>query len=673
MKNRLCFSPGQLPRANKRTLLIAALAVLCWPARALAEAPSWMRALVTAPLPEHDEKTEAVVLYSETNVTVVSADKIRRQVREAYKVLRPEGRSRGSAVVFLDSHRRIKNLHGWCIPAQGKDYEVKDKDAVEVSPPGVEGGELVQDVKVRLLRIPAAEPGNIVGYEYEVEENPYSLQEIWAFHVSDPVRESHFSLQLPAGWEFKATWLNHSEIPPTQKSANAWEWEVTDIHTIHAEPSMPPFNGVRGAMIVSLLPSGGPSLNGFEDWNGMGRWYWNLTNGRSEGSDAIKQEVASLAAAKQTSLPKMQVLADFVQRQIRYVAIELGIGGQQPHAAAEVFANRYGDCKDKATLFRSMLHEIGIESYYVVIYNQRGAVTSQTPAYVGAFNHVIDAIRLPPGLSDPTLVATIEHPKLGKLLFFDPTDTITPFGQIRGALQQNYGLLVTPNGGELVELPKQPPSTNGIRRSAKLNLANDGLLSGEVTEIRVGDRAQSERYRLLRIPKDSDRIKPIEDILAGSLSNFRITHARLINLTLTDQPFGFDYFFESQNYAKNAGDMILLRPRVLGSKGRDILETKEHRRFPIEFEGPVLDTDSFEIAIPPGYVVDEIPPTIDSDYSFGSYHSKVEVTGNTVHYTRSFEIKELSVPVSKAEDLKKFYRIIAGDERNTVVLKATTK
>ena len=49
--------------------------------------------------------------------------------------------------------------------------------------------------------------------------------------------------------------------------------------------------------------------------------------------------------------------------------------------------------------------------------------------------------------------------------------------------------------------------------------------------------------------------------------------------------------------------------------------------------------------------------------------AKTEVNGNVVDYTRTYEIKELSVPVDKAEQLKKFYRIIAGDERNTVVLK----
>jgi hypothetical protein len=43
--------------------------------------------------------------------------------------------------------------------------------------------------------------------------------------------------------------------------------------------------------------------------------------------------------------------------------------------------------------------------------------------------------------------------------------------------------------------------------------------------------------------------------------------------------------------------------------------------------------------------------------------------GNAIGYTRSFEVKQLSVPVSKAEELRKLYRIIASDERTTAVLK----
>jgi hypothetical protein len=671
MRSKLFYNPARPTPATSRAgfflILIGAGALAFAPnSFASGDAPAWMHSLVNTPQPAYDEKTDAVLLYSETSVTVVSADKIRTQVREAYKILRPKGREHGTVYVHFNPQRKIKSLHGWCIPAQGKDYEVKDKDAAEMSP-NTDGGELMSDVKFKVLRIPAPDPGNIVGYEYEVEEQPFFLQDMWHFQETDPVRESHYSLQLPAGWEYKASWMNHSEVAPTQ-SGNLSQWSVNDVKGIRREPEMPPRDGVAGAMIVSLFPPGGGATRGFTNWDDMGKWYTNLLGSRTDASPEIKQQVAVLTASKANTLQKMQALAGFVQRDIRYVAIELGIGDWQPHPAADVFSHRYGDCKDKATLLRSMLREIGVDTYHVVIYTERGAVTPDTPAHHG-FNHAILAIKLPDGLDDPSIIATIQHPKLGKLLFFDPTNDLIPFGQLPGYLQANYGLLVTPNGGELIELPQQPSRMNSISRTAKLTLDPTGTLKGDVHETRLGERAAFERWRLRTLAKDTDRIKPIEELLAGSLGSFRITQASLLNVQQTDQPFGFNYSFESPNYAKNAGDLILVRPRVIGQKSKGILETKEPRNFPIEFEEPTRDTDTFEITIPAGYVVDDVPPPVDADYGFASYHSKTVVTGNVVGYTRTFEVKELSVPVNKAEELKKFYRIIASDERNTVVLK----
>ncbi len=136
-----------------------------------------------------------------------------------------------------------------------------------------------------------------------------------------------------------------------------------------------------------------------------------------------------------------------------------------------------------------------------------------------------------------------------------------------------------------------------------------------------------------------------------------------------DQPFGYQYSLVAQNYAKTAGNLLLVRPRVLGSNSSDLLEKKEPRMFPVEFDGPAKNMDTIEITVPAGYEVDDLPPAVDVDYSFASYHSKTEAAGNVLRYTRTFEIKELSVPLNKMDDLKKFYRIIAGDERNTAVLK----
>jgi hypothetical protein len=674
MSNRSSCNPAAPPPAiDFRGLIVLLCAILgalaIAPRSQASDAPQWMHAAASAPVPAHDEKTDAVLLYSETAVNVQSLDKIKTRVRVVYKILRPSGRDYGIADVSFNAHSKINGLRGWCIPAQGKDYEVKDKEAIETALRKVEGSELVSDVRNKLLQIPASDPGNIVGYEYEEDEQPLVLQLFWEFQREIPVRETHYSLQLPHGWEYKASWINYPEARPTQGGNNQWEWVVSDVKAIRKEAEMPPIEGVAGQLIISFFPPGGASANGFSSWLEMGNWYRNLTNGRRDASPVITQQVATLTAAAHTPLEKMRALALFVQHDIRYVAIELGIGGWQPHAASEVFAHRYGDCKDKATLLSTMLSQVGIESFYVVINSERGSVTPQVPANVGGFNHVVLAIKLPANVTDPSLVATIQHPRLGLLLYFDPTNELTPFGEIGGYLQANYGLLVTTDGGELVELPQQPPAMNSIQRTAKLTLDPTGTLTGDVSETRVGDRASSERWRLRTVTKSADRIKPIEDLLAGSLSLFNITKASIDNLNQTDQPFGFHYTFEARSYAKNAGGLLLVRPRVLGVKSSGILETKEARQFPIEFDGPSRDTDTFEIAIPTGYVVDDLPPAVDADYSFASYHAKTEINGNLIHYSRTFEVRELSVPVARADELKKFYRIIAGDERNNVVLK----
>jgi hypothetical protein len=677
MKNRLFCNPAPQARATNGKILFvvcSALAVgLAYPPRASAgsAAPQWAQALVSVPLPSHDEKTDAVLLYSEQNVTVVSSDKIKIQVRKAYKILRPSGRDYGIAEVYFASPgQKVVRLHRWCIPAQGKDYEVNDKDAIESSPSMIQGSELVTDVKEKILRIPAPDPGNIIAYEYEVEERPLVLQDSWEFQERSPVRESHYSLQLPPGWRYRASWLNSPEVKPNE-SGNELQWMVSDVKGIRREEDMPPLSGVEGQMIVSFFPPGGAGANGFTSWQEMGSWYVSLTNGRRDASPEIKQQVSALTASAPTPLARMKAIAQFLQQDIRYVAIELGIGGYQPHPATDVFSHRYGDCKDKATLMSSMLHEIGIDSYYVIINSTRGSVTPEMPAHRG-FDHVVLAIKLPNDVQDPSLMAVLQHPKLGRLLFFDPTNELTPFGQIGGYLQANWGLLVTPDGGELLELPERPPATNSIQRTATLTLDPSGTLQGQVHEVRLGDRAWSQREALRNVMKEAEKIKPIEELLAGSLSMFDIEKASVINL-YSDQPFGFEYSFSAPHYAATAGDLLLVRPRVLGTKALGLLETKEPRLFPIEFEGPVRDTDEFEISLPPGYQVDDLPPPVDADFGFASYHSKSEVDGNVIRYTRSFEVKELSVPVSRSAELKKFYRIIASDERNTAVLKPVAK
>ncbi len=635
-----------------------------------ADAPAWMHNLVGVSLPAHDEKTTAVLLYSDDVLTVQSNGKLKRLERRAYKILRPEGSEYGTVRADMSSETRVVSMHGWCIPAQGKDYEVKDKEAVETALTGLENGELVSDVKSRFLRIPAADPGNIVGYEVEYEKQPYVMQDVWGFQHQVPVRESHFSLQLPPGWEYRAVWLNHPEAAPSSSANGQIQWLLSDIKAIRPEAKMPPWESISGAMLISLFPQGGKNA-GFKDWTSMGKWEEGLSSDRRDASPEIKSKVVELTASAATPVEKMSALATFMQKEIRYVAIQLGIGGWQPHHASEVFQHRYGDCKDKATLLSTMLQQVGIESYYLDINTERGVITPETPA-TRWFDHVILAIKLPEGPNDPSLAMVFTHPRLGKLLIFDPTDEFTPFGQLSGELQASYALLVTPEGGELIKVPQLSANLNGTTRRASAVLDAQGNLTGTFNENRLGDAAAEERARMKFVSADKDRLKLIEGILSGSLANFAVTKASITSLQDTHKPFQMDYSISVQRYAKPAGDLLLVRPRLIGVRGSGLLETKEPRQLPVIFDGPRKDVDTFEITMPVGYEVDDLPPAVDMDYSFASYHSKTEAAGNKLKYTRTLEIKELSVPLEKMDDLKKFYRVIASDERNTAVLKPST-
>jgi hypothetical protein len=230
-------------------------------------------------------------------------------------------------------------------------------------------------------------------------------------------------------------------------------------------------------------------------------------------------------------------------------------------------------------------------------------------------------------------------------------------------------LLVTADGSELVHLPVLPATTSSLRRTAHLTLDGSGTLRGDVREVSTGDVAALARAEVDVASQNTDQIKPIESEMAEAFPSFTLTGATIRNLHAHDQPLEWHYNFEVQRFAESSGDLLTLRPRILGSEGSGLLETKEARENDIEFEGPRTDTDLFEITLPAGYIVDDMPQPLDIDSPYAAYHTKVEVAGHVLRYTRTFTIKQTSVPVAQAAQLKQFYRNIAGDEQTLVVLR----
>jgi transglutaminase-like putative cysteine protease len=673
MIHRLCSKMSSRPRTTSGVPFLAltfACGLLCVApgSRAAESAPPWLKAAAQEKLPEYPSDTVAVILLDERQTTVKDSGEITTLHRGAFRLLRPEARKDYSDIfVDFDSETKISYLKAWTIAPNGREIAADPRNVVERS---VYDDIEFTDVRVEGVKFPEADTGSVVGYEYLQRGRPFIFEDNWIFQEDVPVRHARFALQLPAGWEFSSHWINHPEEKSQDSGPNQHAWALTDIPAIEVEPEMPPRSAIAGWVGFKYFPND-PALRAKTNssWKDLGVWFNGITQASRASTPAIKQKVAELTAGKTNPLQQMRALTEYMQKQVRYFAIEIGIGGYQPHPAADVFAHQYGDCKDKATLLSTMLREIGIESYYVIIDTNRGIVHPDYPSV--RFNHVILAIRLPDAVEDPTLYATRDQPGLGRLLFFDPTNEYVPLGYLPSYLQDNYGLLVTPEGGNLVSLPLLPPLSNRLIRSATLKLTPAGDLSGEIQETSWGGPAAEDRRQLIQ-REPGNRAEVFESLLGASLNNFTLTGASVGNLTKYDEVLSLDYKFAALGYAQSAGNLLIFRPGVLDHNGSDagyLLFGAKPRKYPIEFREAGRQDDVYDIVLPDGYVVDELPPPMKVDSEYASYQSQVEVRGSTLHYTRTYVIKQITIPTPKLDELKDFISRISGDRNTTAVLR----
>jgi hypothetical protein len=671
------FSRTASPPRSTRPLLASAFlafAFATWsvpPAYSSDAAPEWLHAAAQEKLPVYEKDTNAVIVLDETQTTVRDNGEIDTLHRAAIRLLRPEARKYyGGISVDFDKDTKVAYLKAWTIEPNGHEIAVGNKEIWER---GFLSGAIYEDVRVKELQFPEANPGSVVGFEYVQRNRPYLFENNWEFQDAVPVKTARFMLQIPPGWEFTTSWFNYPEQKPQTPAPNQVMWEIHDLPGVDIESEMPPWRAVAGWAGVKYFPRD-PAMRAKTSgaWKDIGVWYNELTRSSRVASPQIKAKVAELTANISDPVEKMRVLTQYMQRNIRYFAVEIGIGGYQPHPAAEVFAHQYGDCKDKATLLSAMLQEAGIESYYVLIHTERGMVHPNYP-FMG-FNHAILAIRVPDGVTDPSLYAIVNHPTLGRLLIFDPTNEYVPLGYLPWYLQDNYGLVVSPEEGDLLKLPLLPGSTNRLLRTAKFSLSPSGDLSGEVHDVEWGAQAHQERQKLLE-KEPSKRVEVFEGLLGRSLDAFTLTGASLGNLENYDQNLTLDYRFVSPGYAKSAGDMLILRPRIVGNTYTGLLDLfteRKPRKYPIEFEAATRQDEVFDITLPAGYVVDAIPQPVQADCTYATYHSEAKVADGVLHYKRTFEIKTVEVPSENLPEIRNFLKQVAVDQESSALLRRAT-
>ncbi|HEY2171716.1 MAG TPA: DUF3857 domain-containing transglutaminase family protein [Candidatus Angelobacter sp.] len=652
-----------LKKAISSSLFLLALTLLGFASSASAtDVPEWLRNLARQPAKTYADDVNWVVLLDDNVTTVKENGDILRRGRRALRILRPEGRNRASLMELgYNSFTKVNYLRAWSITSKGQEYETKNSDILERN---VTTYEVYSDIKEKAVKVAGAEVGTVVGFEFETLEHPYEFQDFWGFQESEPVERSHYELHLAPGWRFKADWRNHKEEKAKEENG-ALNWQVTDMPRIEREPQQPPAEALAGLVVFTFLSDKDPGKS-YRDWAEFGSWYTQLASGVRDANPSLQQKVQELAPANLALFERIKALAGFAQHDVRYVEISIGKGGMRPHNATDIFSHRYGDCKDKATVLSSMLAQIGVKSYYVLVNTERGVIDEKSPP-MAYFDHMIIAISLPEASYSKAMAAIYQHPKLGRLLIFDPTNEYVPFGQIPPYEQANYGLLVGDHNGELIQLPLSPPEANGIRREAKLKLLPDGTLQGEVEERYTGFYAFRGRL-FLQHETENDRKKIMERLVANSLGNFQLDKYELVNANDIDQDLIIKFNFSAAHYAKSAGSMLLVRPRVLGELAGP-WDANKPRHYAYEFRGPFLDRDTVEILLPEGFKVDELPDPSKATFPFAEYVSKTESGEGVLKYTREYKQTATQVSMDQMDQLKKLFGQINLDEKNMAVLK----
>lgn len=624
--------------------------------------PDWVRQAkqsADAPLAIVTAETKAVVLLDHTDYTVLSSGEYVEHLRWAVKLLRPDGRDEAELTFRLRQGEKLNYVHAWTVDRSEHEYELKQKDFVEKGFPSFI---LYDDIRWFTAQAPAADTGSVIAFEFEVRRHSYSNEINRPLQDMNPVREARITLSLPPGWEFKDAWQNQAPLKAREVAPNRWEWVAENLPGIEEEPMMPPAESLMARLAIAYFAPG--ELGNTASWQSLGRWYNTLTAGRRDPTPEITAATERLIQGKSDFDGRLRALTGFLQSEIRYVAIEIGLGGYQPHAATDIFRYRYGDCKDKATLLSSMLKVAGIDSHYVLIHTMRGFVSPSIPGIW--FNHVILAIELPEAVKADAYPSTITSVSSKRYILFDPTDEYTPVGLLRSELEASYALLVSDSGGELIRTPVLRPDTNSVERTGHFVLAVDGSLAGEIAETRGGDFASLERGRLHNWD-ERERTQHFERWLGQSLQGFTVEDLNVEQAGPIDKDLLIRYRLHTRQYAQARGPLMLVRPRVLDEKGAFVEHKPRH--YPIELMRTARETDTYEIEIPKEYGIEELPDPVDLDVGFARYRSRIEAVGSKLRYSREYLVRDITVPTEKFPDWVKLQLTIGADEAAAVVLK----
>jgi predicted Zn-dependent protease len=350
----------------------------------------------------------------------------------------------------------------------GTTVETPVDGAIEMPASVTRTAPLYSDLKEKQLPVRSLAIGDVLEYQMRtVITKAQAPGHFWgAEHFlrdAGVVLSQTLTLELPAEAYVQVWNPNHPTTPTQHDGLRTYTWSVSQLqptgkpgNTAPAEKINDPDEDGDGRKLPSV------AWTTFHSWQEVGAWYRGLALDRAQATPAIVSKANELTRAAQTPEEQVRALYNFVSTRIHYVGIDFGIGRLQPHAAEEVLAYQYGDCKDKDTLFEALLRAKGFAPAPALI----GVGIAPVPDLPSPalFNHVITTVSL-----------------AGKPVWLDTTPGFAPFQVLVAPIRDQQALVIPATAAaNLVRTPAQPPYPYFERFEAVASLDKDGLLTSHM-------------------------------------------------------------------------------------------------------------------------------------------------------------------------------------------------
>lgn len=579
-------------------------------------------------------------------------------ITKRIKIFNKQGRQEFGEVTIPYLAQSGKPKLNWIrtITPEGKVVKPDKEDIRDVTPARLQEYPMYSDLKNRVISMPGLTNGAIIDYSYTLTPEKFFLKKdfasSWLFRSKQPIMKSHFEVSFPSDMEVEWTSFGANDAPMVEEEGGrkVYRWEKKDLPKITEEPAMPPISRISERLLVSSIGS----------WEYYAQEFWNLAKGRSKPNAAIRSKVKQLTKGLKDKEEKINALYNYVATKIRYVAIELGRGKVQPHKATEVFKNKYGDCKDKATLLISMLKVAGIKAHPVLILAGLNAKTDfQEPPPAKGLNHAIVAVERKEGLQ-----------------LLDPTCDTCPYGYLPDTDRAKKVLAIVPRNGKVKKVIesegfKQAQSAIKVDQSVEMNKNGDIKTNVEISHsgyYSYSLKSWMESYSQVRQKR----------IYRGLLSQLE-SGAALQNFSHSDledigKRLKINLSYEKKGYADTLGDSLIfqtppsLRIPLNRNYDKAVSMTAEERKYPLQLVPSTL-MDKTTILFPDEKKI-VTPEGINADTEWASYKSsyKVEEEGKLV-VTRKFVKKKSLVPVEGYSEFKKLINDMREDQQGKFQIK----